>query len=159
MGLFKTSIICEKGKSNLVHSVKMLNKKYASELTSKQIEDLNPDFKKLEIVETGNSKMIAGYDCKEVKVKVLSDSSWMFNLYFTDKISIKNSNQHTPFKSIKGVLMEYEIISYDTHMRFSAVEVNKTEVDLESIALTNDYQMISPERLKSEIEGIFAKVK
>jgi len=44
MGLFKTSIISEKGNDKLIHSVKMLNKKYVSALDLKEIRALNPNF-------------------------------------------------------------------------------------------------------------------
>ena len=47
MGLFKTSII--KDKENLIHSVKVLNKKLASELSEQDISLLNPEFQDITI--------------------------------------------------------------------------------------------------------------
>ena len=159
MGLFKTSIIFEKDKSVLIHSIKMLNKKYASTLNVEELKSFNPDFQEVEITPIDETIDIAGFKCKGVSVKVLGDSSWTYNAYYTDDIKIANPNRHTPFKDIKGVLMQYEILSYDTHMKFTATKVSQVEVKEEDIVLEEGYSMVSPAELKSEIEAIFATVK
>ena len=159
MGLFKTSIIYEKDKKELVHSVKMLNKKYASTLNIDELKAFNPKFQEVKVTSTEDTKEIAGLVCKGVIIEVLGDSSWTFEAYYTDEIGIKNPNQHTPFKEIDGVLMEYEILSYDTHMKFTANAVSKVDVKHEDIVLEEGYSMVNPEKLKSEIEAIFATVK
>lgn len=159
MGLFKTSIICESGQDKLTHSVKMLNKKYASMLNQKELAKFNPDFQNIEITLNNEEKEIAGYHCKGATAKVLGDSTWTFKLFYTEEINIKAANAHTPFKAIDGVLMEYEIYSYNTRMQFVANNVNQVEVTKEEIHLEEGYKMIDPEDLRSEIEAIFDKVK
>lgn len=158
MGLFKTSIICEEGRNELVHSVKMLNKKYASTLNFEQILDFNPSFKNIEITVLEEKKDIAGYTCQAASVKVLGDSSWSFTVYYTNEINMPNSNRHTPFKSIDGVLLQYDILSYDVHMIFTAQKVIPIE-DSINVKLEEGYEQVSPERLKKEIESIFATIK
>ena len=158
MGLFKTSIICEKNNDQLIHSVKMLNKKYASTMNEEQIKDFSPDFNNISIEFLDETKLIAGFNCKAALVKVQSDSLWTFKLYFTDEINMDSPNKYTPFKAIDGVLMQYEILSYDTHMVFTAQKVNPIE-DSINIKLEDGYEQVSPERLKQEIEAIFATVK
>jgi GLPGLI family protein len=157
MGLFKTSIISENDKHQLTHTVKMLNKKYASILKSHDIEMMNPDLKNIEIKETGNSKTIAGFKCKEAIV--IKDGKESFKIYYTEKISIEDPNKATPFKGIPGVLMEYEMISYDTHMHFIVNEVIQKEIQKEDLALEDGYKMVSSNRLGNEIQSIFDKVK
>lgn len=158
MGLFKTSIISEKGNEKLIHSVKMLNKKYVSSLNLEEIRDLNPNFNEIEITPTDETKEIAGYMCNGADVKVKGDSTWEFKIYYTNEINIKNSNKHTPYKSISGVLMQYEILSYNTHMLFTAKKVTPLE---DSIITKpgDDYEQVSPKRLEEEIEAIFNAVK
>jgi len=160
MGLFKTSIISEKENEKLVHSVKMLNKKYASKMGHEEIKRFNPNFSDIEITLKDEEKEIAGYLCKTAEVKVKGDSSWSFMVYYTREIDIPSINQHTPFNKIDGVLMQYDIVSYDTHMRFIAEKViPNDELKAESIYLEEGYEAVSPARLKEEIESIFAKVK
>lgn len=159
MGLFKTSIICDGNKNELIHSVKMLNKKYASNLKTEDLVKFNPDFNNIELTLTDKRKEIAGYNCKSAMVTVKGDSTWTFELFYTDEIFIKNVNAFTPFKSIKGVLMEYEINSYDTHMHFIVEKVIQEEVDLTKLELEEGYKMIEPQALKEQIESIFSKVR
>ncbi|MBL4706843.1 MAG: DUF4412 domain-containing protein [Flavobacteriales bacterium] len=159
MGLFKTSIICHNNSDELIHSVKMLNKKYASKLTSEDLDKFNPEFNNIEIKLTDKKKEIAGYHCKNANITVIGDSTWTFELYYTEEIIIKNANIHTPFKSIKGVLMEYELTSYDMHMHFIVEKVIQEEVDLAKIELEDGYEMIAPSALKEQIESIFSKVR
>lgn len=159
MGLFKTSIICKEGDSDFIHSVKMLSKKIASTLNHEQLKAFNPNFQNLKITVIDEIAEIAGLPCKAVQVEVLGDSSWGFKAFYTEKIIIKNSTKHTPFNKINGVLMQYEIISYKTHMKFTATKVTETEVDLKDIELEDGYIMVEPKELKAEIEAIFEKVK
>jgi hypothetical protein len=159
MGLIKTSIISKKGKDELIHSVKMLKKKYASVLSPEELKSFTPSFQQITVTPTDVTKEIAGYPCKGVDVKVTGDSIWSFTAYYTDQIKIENANQYTPFKAIKGVLMQYELISYDMHMVFTANKVSHVDVSEEDISLEEDYTLVEPSKLKNEIEAIFATIK
>ncbi|MFT6166179.1 MAG: hypothetical protein ACJAV5_001359 [Vicingaceae bacterium] len=158
MGIFKTSIICTEGNDKLIHSIKMMRTKYASELTEEDFKKFNPAFNNVEVSLTDETKEIAGYQCKSADVKVLGDSVWTFKVFYTNEINIKNANSHTPFKPIKGVLMEYELLSNNILMKFTATEVIQEEVDLSVIALEEDYKMVEPMKLKLEIEKLFANI-
>jgi hypothetical protein len=159
MGLFKTSIISNKDKEGLIHSIKVLNKKLASELSKKDILLFNPEFQDITIKKSDKKKKIAEYDCKAMDVTVNGDSSWTFTLYYTEEIKIKDANKMSPFKSLDGVLMEYDVMSRDIHMKFSAVKVIKKEIKREDIILAEDYKIISPLELKKEMDGIFNQLK
>lgn len=159
MGLVKTSIIFKEGDDKLLHSFKMLAEKYYSELDFDDLELISPDFQNISIELNDEVKEIAGYQCKGADVTVTGDSTWSFKLFYTEKIMIKDANLYTPFKEIKGVLMEYEINSYDTHMRFVAQNVNQVEVAKEEINLEEGYSIVEPIELKKQIENVFSKVK
>ncbi len=159
MGLFKSSIINSKDKEGLTHSIKVLNKKLASELNEKDILLFNPEFKDITIKKSDKRKTIAEYDCKAMDVTVNGDSSWSFTLYYTDEIHIKDANKMSPFKALDGVLMEYDVLSRDIHMKFSAVKVIKKKINREDILLSDDYKMITPLELKKEMDGIFNQLK
>ena len=158
MGIFKTSIICNEGNEKLIHSIKMLRTKYASELTKEDFKKFNPAFNEVEVKFTDETKEIAGYNCKSAEVKVLGDSVWTFNVFYTDEINIKNVNGHTPFKPIKGVLMEYQLLSNNVLMKFTTTKVIQEDIDASVLALDEDYEMVEPKKLKLEIEKLFANI-
>ena len=157
MGLFKTSIIKGESQEELTHTVKMLNKKYASVLNNEELISMNPTLANITLEETGKRKKIAGYNCREVLV--LRDGKEISKLYYTKDISIDKPNEITPFHEVPGVLMEYEIINYDTHMHFVVEEVIEKEIKSSDIILEEGYELVSPERLTKEIQAIFDKVK
>ncbi len=159
MGLFKTSIISNSDDDHLLHSVKLLNKKKASKLTSAEIKSFNPQFNEIEVEFLDETKEIAGYKCKAAKVKVKSEQDWEFKVYYNNTFGIESPNKHSPFNEIDGVLMEYEILSNDTHMKFTAQRVITDEIDDSELILEEGYEMISPEELRKEIESIFEKVQ
>lgn len=112
----------------------------------------------MEVKFTDETKEIAGYNCKSAEVKVLGDSVWTFNVFYTDEINIKNVNGHTPFKPIKGVLMEYQLLSNNVLMKFTATKVIQEDIDASVLALDEDYEMVEPKKLKLEIEKLFANI-
>ena len=136
----------------------MLRTKYASELTKEDFKKFNPAFNEVEVKFTDETKEIAGYNCKSAEVKVIGDSVWTFNVFYTDEINIKNVNGHTPFKPIKGVLMEYQLLSNNVLMKFTATKVIQEDIDASVLALDEDYEMVEPKKLKLEIEKLFANI-
>lgn len=159
MGLFKTSIISNKEGEMLTHSLKLLNKKYASTIGNEDILAVSPFYKNISFEFTDSTKEIAGFHCKEVIAQIEGDSSWGFSIFYTDEIAIENPNRLTPFEPIKGVLMEYDLYNYNTHMHFEAQKVIEKKVNQSHIDLEDGYVIISPTELKSEIESIFAKIQ
>lgn len=158
MGLFKTSIICKEGDSTLIHSIKMLKDKYASKVSEADFDKLNPSFNNVKVKLNDEKKEIAGYHCKGADISILGDSTWGFKLFYTNEIKIKNANGHTPFKLIDGVLMEYELVTNNVHMRFEATKVIQEDIDPALIDLEDDYKMIPAAELQSEIDKLFSNI-
>lgn len=159
MGLFRSSIIYDGNENQLFHTYKLLNTKMVSELNPEDIHELNQGFQDLEFEETGTEKVIAGYNCKEVKVDVKADSSWSFMLYYTTEIDVPKANYRNPFEEIDGVLMQYDLLNQDLHMRLKAVKVMDKEVDLKDIRVDEEFEKVSSARLRKELESIFQKVQ
>ena len=88
MGLFKTSIISNKNDEMLTHSLKLLNKKYASTLGNEDIIAVSPYYKDIEFDFTDETKRIAGFKCKKAIAHIKGDSSWSFDVYYTNQIAI-----------------------------------------------------------------------
>ncbi|MFB1021966.1 MAG: hypothetical protein QMC40_04315, partial [Vicingaceae bacterium] len=91
-------------------------------------------------------------------ITVQGDSIWSFKVFYTDEIVINNANSHTPFKKIAGVLMEYQLVSNNILMQFTAIKVLEEDVELTDINLEEGYEMIEPMKLKAEIERLFSNI-
>ena len=105
------------------------------------------------IIKTNDTKEIVGYTCKRAIVKFEGNIKEEFSIYYTDEISIANSNWCTPFRDITGVLLEYEVRKYNYEMRLKAVEIVKEEIDNSYFDIPDDYESIGKEEMDKIFEG------
>ncbi len=157
MGLFKSAYITDLDKKSLKQTVKMLNKKHQSQFKKKTFEEINPAYANLEIKETGNTKTIAGFECKEVMVSLQNKKS--YNIYYSTELGKPFPNLGTPYEKIPGVLMQYTIENFGLTMEFIAESVDFKEVDSAIFEIEKEYEDISAYELNQQIEAIFLSVQ
>lgn len=107
----------------------------------------------MEITETDETKMIAGFLCKKAIVR-LPDRNESFTIYYTDQISLKHPNATNPYKKINGVLMEFELRLLHLNMRFSAERYQ----DLDSLNLEPTIHSSSKDVSRSQMTQILNKL-
>lgn len=149
-GVFTTRFITNNNERNLFHYLKLVNKKYGLILTSDEIlESYAKKPEGMELIPTDETKMIAGYTCKHMKV-VFPDSTKNFSLYYTEEIGIKDPNWCSPFHEIPGVLMEYNIKQFNIEMHLQAVAVTATDLEDSEFALPTEYEKISQAEMEQK---------
>lgn len=132
--------------------VKVLNKKY------KYIEKINDEslfFEKLPgmlIEEEDTLVEICGFKSKKAKVTIPDSSFKPFYIYYTDDIIINNVNAQTPFRSIDGVLLEFQLKLYDMPMRLTATKIESAEIPAENFKIPNNYESINKKTMAEIIE-------
>ncbi|MBN1250920.1 MAG: hypothetical protein JXR51_03240 [Bacteroidales bacterium] len=99
-------------------------------------------------------KQIAGYDCKKAIIvfeepvnEVVKDT---IEIYYTQEIKIDNPNSNNPFKSIKGVLMQFTVNMTRINMRFTAQKVSSRKINQERFDIPPGFKKVS----KVEMENI-----
>lgn len=153
MGLFSTSFISDPEKKTLTQLVKLLNKKLSLVLDADAIAKENAAYK-FELTPMKETKMIAGYKCSKVHVKVDDDFQTEFDLYYTTELSIDNPNFANPFHMIDGVLMEYQMKKFGLEMKFTAKSIKKEEIDDSAFELPAEYKPISAEEMNTLFEQL-----
>lgn len=73
----------------------------------------------MEITDTDEIKIIAGFECRKAIVKLPSKDE-SFEIYYTDQITLRHPNITNPYRKVKGVLMEFELRLMHLNMRFVA---------------------------------------
>jgi len=132
--------------------VKVLNKKY------KYVEKINDEslfFEKLpgiKIEEQDTIVEVCGFMSKKAKITVPDKNIEPFYIYYTDNIVINNVNAQTPFKSIKGVLLEFQIKLYDMPMKLTAKKIQAAEVSSEDFKIPDDYESINKKTMAEIID-------
>lgn len=147
MGMFKNTYICNLSKETLTQMVNFLDVKQASIDDKKEIEKENEDYK-LIFEETPETKVIAGYTCKRIKVKKAKDPSTTFDAYYTSEMGPDDINSLSPYSEIKGMLMQYRLSKMGLEMEFTAKSVKKAEIPDETFVVPNNFKVISKQEMR-----------
>ncbi|HIA36187.1 MAG TPA: hypothetical protein EYN89_05475 [Flavobacteriales bacterium] len=153
MGLFQTSLIADPNTKVVYQLLKLMNKKYVVKSDSTEIKGLYSELPEMQVVKTNETKEIIGYKCKRAIVKFEGNIKEEFSIFYTEEISIANSNWCTPFHDIKGVLLEYNVRKYNYEMKLEAVEIVKEEIDNSYFEIPDDYEIIGKEEMDKIFEG------
>lgn len=151
LGMFKTTLISDPKKRTVTQLVKIMNKKFALVADSVEVKSLMAEFPVAGIQPEDKTKIIAGYLSKKATVSMKDPKHPAFNVFYTKDINLKEPNWSTPFKSIDGVLLEYQIKKYNIEMKFVATSVMKADVPDSTFALPADYKIVS----KQEMDELF----
>ena len=156
MGIFKATFISDSKKREILHLIKLLNKKYGLVMDEKEALEMNANISNVKLNFTDETKEIAGYKCKKVEASYEEEGRIeKFDLYYTDEINVDNPNWSTPFHEIKGVLMEYQFYRYDFLMKFTAKKVVKKNIKDSEFEFPEDYEAITIK----EMEDLFLTFK
>lgn len=150
MGLFKTTIISNPEANEIIHMVKVMNKKIAFIYDTNSIKQLSQEFSVETIKNEAVTKNIAGYVSHQAIVK-MKDNGTDFNIFYTKDLNIENPNWGTPYNNVEGVLLDYRLKQYNIDMKFTALSVIKEDVSDTIFKLPADYKLVS----KEELDEIF----
>ena len=132
--------------------VKVLNKKY------KYIEKINDEslfFEKLpgmRIEEADTTVEICGFKSKKAKVTIPNSDIEPFYIYYTNDIIINNVNAQTPFSSVHGVLLEFQLKLYDMPMKLTVNKVQAAEISSQDFKIPEGYNSINKKTMIEIIE-------
>lgn len=151
MGMFKNTYICNLSNKTLTQMVNFLDVKQASIDDQQEINKENEAYK-LIIEETPETKVIAGYNCKKLKVKKAAEPNKSFDVYYTDEMGSEAVNSLSPYAKIKGMLMQYRLSKMGLEMEFTAKSVKKTEVPAEAFLVPENFKIITKQEMRKFFE-------
>jgi hypothetical protein len=107
------------------------------------------------VEEVATSKEIAGFKCKEAKVKLVGGEE--VKVFYTNDIGINHPNWSNPYNKIDGVLMDFQMERYGIVMHLIAKSVLAQKVEDEAFQVPADsteYKKI----IFSELEKILQEL-
>lgn len=152
-GIFTTSVLTNYSSKTVDQMVKMINKKYVLHMDSTMTRSGFEDLPNIQYAFLDETKEIAGYRCKKARISFKDNIKPSFFIYYTDDIHIENATWCTPYDSIKGVLMEYQIKINGIEMKLTASQVSKKRYSDDVFSVPKDYVSIS----KEEMDKIITK--
>ena len=150
MGMFTTSFICNQSNKTLTQMVKFLDIKQACIENESEIKKENLNYK-IKWEETKETKMIAGYKCKKVKVTMVDHPEVVYEAYYTKEMGAENVNDLSPYNGIKGMLMQYRLKKMGLELQFTAKSVKQSDITENTFEIPAYFKIVP----KPEIEKIF----
>ena len=139
MGLIHISYISNGEKKTAKQTLNLIDKKYVSNLSLKQVNDVNKEFVK-DIKLIDGNKEIAGYKCKKANV-TLNDGTTI-EAWYTTEIGMDSINWCNPYTIIKGVMMEFQMVKYGVTMKLVAKSVTKEAIADKDFEVPADFKVI-----------------
>ncbi len=154
-GMFRMNVINNGNDHEMMQMMKLINDKYVVRYDKeKALSSLN-SFPEMSFEETGKTKMIADYECKEAIATLYGDSTETFTIFYTDQIRLEEPNWFTQYAGIDGVLMEYQVDRYDLCTRFTAVEVLIQEIENDIFEVPDLYENLEEDEMTIKMQEIF----
>ena len=108
----------------------------------------------MEIRKTSKTSVICGFNCKNAEVIFPSDKKRIIDIWYTDEIDVKDSNDATPFDEIDGVLMDFFFILGPSELHFTAETVYNKEIPDETFERRDTFKRVS----RADIEKLINKM-
>lgn len=89
-------------------------------LNDADVKQMINDQKRYTVKWTSEKDTMAGFNVKKAIATAVNDPSDKITLWYTDEISVKNSNWYNPFSDVDGFLLAYSIDRYGIRMEFKA---------------------------------------
>lgn len=154
MGIFNTTFISDPDKKTLTQMVKFMDIKNACIQTEADLIQENKAYE-LKLVETTETKNIAGYTCKKVNASMVSNPAVCFEVYYTDELGMDSINNIGPYKDIHGMLMQYRLKKLGLEMCFTAKAVKNEEIKNTVFEVPAFYKIVT----RSEMEKFFNDIQ
>ncbi len=155
LGMIKIGYITNTEDKHLHEMLKFMRNRNVSHRGVPQVEDLIAQIPEHKIELLPDTKSIVGFLCHKAKVKVDSPAEpYSYDLWYTNDIKIKDPNWCTPFKSIPGVLMEYRVERFNVIMHFTAIDVEKAEIQDTEFLVPKKYTEISIEDMEKNLQDL-----
>lgn len=154
MSMGKTTTITDGDSKSSISLMDMMGQKIAIKMTSEEITKELTDAPETKVELTSETKDILGYLCKKAIITSVEDDIEM-TVYYTEELGTKELNFDNPqFKDINGLMMEFEMPNEMFSMHFTAVSVEKKNVEDSEFTIPDGYQIKTKEEMKNMFGGM-----
>lgn len=124
--LFSSTTIHDTRTGEAVVLREVSGQKLMIRMTPENMAEKNSRYNGVKFENTGNTKNIAGYNCKEA-VATLKDGS-SFKVYYTSEIIPENRGYDYQFRDLNGLPLEYELTQGKLTIKYTVSVINLNPV-------------------------------
>jgi len=156
MGVFKTQMIANAEARQVDYHLSVMSKKLVSNLQPRDLHLFNAQSEPLTILYTDQVDTIAGYPCRKAVAIYPGMAQPEAELWYTDRIAMKDPNWFGPYSEVPGVLLRYDMVQHGMRMRLDATSVTPGTVDPARFEQAGEYQQVTPEVLYAELDEVLS---
>lgn len=154
MGIFKTCMVTNNEARSMDYHMSMMSKKIVAHMLPRDLAGFADELGKPTIILTNDKDTIAGFPCNRALAIFDRIEHPEIELWYTDRIEMKDPNWFGPFAEVPGVLLRYEIVQYGLRMRLDAVSIKPGKVDDSKFARQTDHEQVEPAVLHHEMTEV-----
>jgi hypothetical protein len=154
MGIFRTAMVTDNKAKAMDYHLSLMSKKMVAHMLPRDLLVFNKDSGFPTILFTNDVDTIAGYPCKRAIAVFSKIDQGEIDLWYTDRIDMKNPNWFGPFADVPGVLLRYDVVQYGMRMRLDAISVQPGKVDQSLFQVKEDHDAVPAEVLHHELAEV-----
>lgn len=156
MGIFRTTLVTDDEEQFIDYHLSLMSKRLVAHLLPRDLSIFNKTSGNATILFTEDTDTIAGYPCRRAVAVFDNIDEPEIELWYTDRIDLKDPNWFGPFAEVPGVLMRYDLVQYGMRMRLNAVSVTPGKVDPAKFIVKEDFLQVEPEVLQQELAEVLS---
>jgi GLPGLI family protein len=157
MGMGTTVTIFNSETRSGVTLMDFMGQKFAMKMTPDDIDKKINETPQPTVINTTETKEIAGYTCKKAIVKMKekgSETEMELVVYYTEELASAKMNEMNPlYKDIPGTMLEYSINEKGMNMMLTAISVEKEKISDTEFETPEGFKEVTEEELKSMFGG------
>lgn len=147
MGMFSLSNISDFRKNTNTTYLKVVDNKFYYVGEKNEVPFFYDQLNTLNLTFTNETKMLAGMLCKKAIASPQGKEIKDFELYYTQEIILENANKATPFNSIDGLLMQFNIKLNNIEMKLTASKYKPEYFSSDIFDIPKDCKKISRKKM------------
>lgn len=132
--------------------IDLMGSKYAMKIEEKKIMEQRAAMPKYNIVESKETKQIAGYNCTKAYF-INKENNEEVIVYFSNEIPYSENSLNAEFRGLKGMPMEYIAKMQGIKMTVTVREIKKEKIQDSIFSVPADYKMVTQEELMKQFSG------
>jgi hypothetical protein len=133
--------------------LRVLGMKYYYEGTANEIPPGIDPMKGMSVELTNQHTDILDLKCNKAIIRI-PEKDFTYDIWYTDELKISNPNDSTPFKDIKGVLMNFFFLMGDIMVEFQADGIYERPVPDKVFEKGDDFRRIDRNAMDGLITGM-----
>jgi len=154
MGIFRTTMVVDGVDKAIDYHLSLMGKKLVAHMLPRDMSVFNEENGTPTILYTQDMDTIAGYPCKRAIAVFNKIDQVEVDLWYTDRIKLKDPNWFGPFAEVPGVLLRYSVVQYGMRMQLDAISVSPGKVDPAKFKVKKEFEKVPAEVLHHELAEV-----